>query len=287
MNEISIIIISGLSGAGKSTALRTFEDLGFYCVDNLPIILLPNLVEICQSSGYDIARIALVIDVREGSFLNQYKPILDSLRNKGAKIEQIYLECSDDILMQRFNETRRQHPLCTGGTLRDSIELERIILREIKTGSDESIDTSKMNVHQLRDVIQKKYKNVTIAEMVIAFISFGFKYGSPNDSDIMFDVRFMPNPYFDGELKNLTGNDGRIIDYVFESSESNDYFERLIDFLSFQIPLFQREGKSYLTVAVGCTGGRHRSVVIANALKNYYEKQSRIVHVIHRDLDKQ
>ncbi len=286
MEKTNIIIISGLSGSGKSTALRTLEDLGFYCVDNLPIVLLPEFIELCNSSTYDISRIALVVDVREGSFLNEYKPTLKKLKGEGNKIEMIFLECSDEILIQRFSETRRYHPLSKKGSVRESIILERSILSEIKSQADRSFDTSVMNVHQLRSMLQDYFERFSKPDMAITFMSFGFRYGVPHDSDIVFDVRFLPNPYFVGELKDLDGNDEKVSRYVFGCSEAEVFFEKLTDFLSYQIPLFKREGKAYLTVAVGCTGGRHRSVAIANCLKDFFVKEKHRVYVMHRDLEK-
>ena len=285
MNEINIVIISGLSGSGKSTALKTIEDLGFYCIDNLPIILLPKFIELCRSSQYDISKIALVVDVREGSFLKELKPTLIRLRVEGLNIEMIFLECSNDILIQRFSETRRNHPL-SGGSVREGIILEREMLEDIRMFADRQIDTSAMNVHQLRGVFQEGFNRFSKQDMAITFMSFGFRYGVPHDSDNVFDVRFLPNPYFLNELKELDGNDDSIDNYVFSRTEANTFFNNLTSFLSFLIPLFKQEGKSYLTIAIGCTGGRHRSVVVANRLKEFYEHLYGCVSVIHRDLDK-
>jgi UPF0042 nucleotide-binding protein len=275
MNDINIIIISGLSGSGKSTALRTLEDLGFYCVDNLPVVLLPEFIEICHSSSYEISNIALVIDVREGSFLKECQPILTKLKGEGYRIELIFLECSDDILIQRFSETRRYHPLSEGGSVREGIKLERTMLAEMKSQADRIIDTAGLNVHKLRNLFQGYFERFAKPCMAITFMSFGFRYGVPLDSDIVLDVRFLPNPYFVTELKNLNGNDEK------------GFIEKLKDFLSFQIPLFEKEGKSYLTVAIGCTGGKHRSVSIANCLNNYFSEGKHPIYVIHRDFEKE
>jgi len=287
MKEISVIIISGLSGSGKSTALRTLEDLGFFCVDNLPILLLPKFIELCHSSSDDISRVALVMDVRERTFLKEYQPTLEKLGSKDCKTELIFLECSDEILLQRFSETRRHHPLSEGGSVREGIKLERDVLEKVKSQADRTIDTSELNVHQLRNVFQEYFDIFSKRDMALTCMSFGFKYGVPRDIDIVFDVRFLPNPYFVGELKNLDGNDERVAEYVFSWSETKEFVEKLKDFLSFQIPLFEREGKSYLTVAFGCTGGKHRAVAIANYLKEYFSKERHRVYVIHRDLEKE
>lgn len=285
MKEIGIIIISGLSGSGKSTALRTLEDLGFYCVDNLPVTLLPQFIDLCRSSSHDISRIALGIDVRERFFLKEYKPTLAMLRSHGAHIELIFLECSDKTLIQRFSETRRQHPLSQEGSVVEGINSERAMLEEMKLEADRIIDTSEMNVHQLRNFFQKCFVGISSTDMAITFMSFGFKYGVPHNIDMLFDVRFMPNPHFVGELRELNGNDPRVSEYVLQGADTLIFLEKLKDFLSFQIPLFEREGKAYLTVALGCTGGKHRSVAIVNRLKQLCEPARERIHVIHRDID--
>jgi len=287
MKEVSIIIISGLSGSGKSTAVRALEDLGFFCIDNLPVLLLPKFVELCNSSSDDISRVALVMDVREGGFLKEFKPIFEQLRREGHRIELIFLECSDELLIQRFSETRRHHPLGKGGSVREGIRLERHMLEEIKSQADKTVDTTDMNVHQLRNLFREYFERFTKSDMALTFMSFGYKYGIPHDSDIVFDVRFLPNPYFVSQLSHLDGNDKRICEYVFSWKEARKFIEKLQGMLSFQIPLFEREGKTYLTVAVGCTGGRHRSVVIANHLKDFYGKQRNRVYSIHRDLERE
>ncbi|GAF68025.1 unnamed protein product, partial [marine sediment metagenome] len=199
----------------------------------------------------------------------------------------IFLECSDEILLQRFSETRRQHPLSESGSVREGIKLERDMLEKVKSQADRIISTSELNVHQLRNIFQEYFNIFTKRDMALTYMSFGFKYGVPNDIDIVFDVRFLPNPYFVRELKNLDGNDERIARYVFNWPETKAFVEKLKDFLSFQIPLFEREGKSYLTVAFGCTGGKHRSVAIVNYLKEYFSKERHRVYVIHRDMEKE
>ena len=286
MKELGIIIVSGLSGSGKSTALRTLEDLGFYCVDNLPVTLLPQFIDLCRSSSYEISRIALGIDVRERFFLREYKPTLAVLRSQGAHIELIFLECSDETLIQRFSETRRQHPLSQGGTVVEGITRERAMLEEIRLEADRIIDTSEMNVHQLRTYFQKCFVGIASTDMALTFMSFGFKYGIPHDIDMLFDVRFLSNPYFVTDLRDRDGNDPRVSDYVMQSPEALALMEKIKDLLLFQIPLSERDGKAYLTVAVGCTGGRHRSVAIVNRLKRLCEPERERIHVIHRDIDR-
>jgi len=285
--EVTIIIISGISGSGKSTALRTLEDLGFFCIDNLPILLLPKFIELCNNSSDDISKVALVIDIRERAFLKEYPSTLACLRQAHHHIEVIFLECTDAALIQRFSETRRQHPLGDGRSVLEDIIRERDMLKDIKAEADRIIDTSNLNVHQLKHIIEECFVRLSQRDMVITFISFGYKYGIPHEADIVFDVRFLPNPYFIAELKNLDGTDPRIVHYLFSRHETETFIEKLTDLLSFQIPLFEREGKSYLTIAVGCTGGRHRSVVIANYLRDNYINERKRVFTHHRDLSKQ
>ncbi|MCX5896361.1 MAG: RNase adapter RapZ [Proteobacteria bacterium] len=286
MREIRIIIISGLSGSGKSTALRTLEDLGFFCVDNLPILLLPKFIELCQNSSNDISKIALVMDVREQGFLKEYPHILDMLKTEGYYLELLFLDSSDDVLIQRFSETRRQHPLSEEGSVLEGIQIEREMLGELKSRADKILDTSNLNVHQLRTHLKEYFQQISVRSMHITFLSFGFKYGVPHDADLVLDVRFLPNPYFVVELKDLDGTDKRVAEYVFRCQETQTYLEKLRDFIAFQIPLFEREGKTYLTIAIGCTGGRHRSVVIADYLKETFAKGKYQVYSTHRDLKK-
>jgi len=284
MKEVSIIIISGLSGSGKSTALRTLEDLGFFCIDNLPILLLPKFIDLCQSSSDDISRVALVVDARSRVFLDKFESTLKRLENKGYNIKLIFLECSDDVLIQRFSETRRHHPSVDGGSVLDGVKAEREMLAEMKRQADSVIDTTDLNVHQLTKICEEYFEDFSKRNMAITFMSFGFKYGVPHSADIVLDVRFLPNPYFVEELKELTGKDETVVDYIFNSSETKKFLEMTENFLSFQIPLFEREGKSYLTVAVGCTGGRHRSVAVAGYLKDVFSQGRERVFVRNREL---
>ena len=287
MRELRIIIISGLSGSGKSTALKTLEDLGFFCVDNLPVLLLPKFIELCQGSIHDVSKIGLVMDVREREFLLEYPRMLGLLKAEGYHIELIFLECSDELLIQRFSETRRQHPLSDEGSVAEGIQAEREKLGELKALADKIIDTSELTVHQLRMLLEDYFQQLATRSMHITFMSFGFKHGVPHDIDMLFDVRFLPNPYFVSELKDLEGTDRRVADYVLRSAETRVYVQKLQDFISFQIPLFEREGKTYLTIAIGCTGGRHRSVVIADYLQQLFPRETYDVYINHRDLKKQ
>ena len=286
MKEIIITIISGLSGSGKSTALNTLEDLGFFCVDNLPVLLLPKFIELCQSSINDISKIGLVMDVREREFLREYPDMLDLLKTEGYRIELIFLDSSDDVLIQRFSETRRQHPLGEGGSILDGIRMEREQLSALKSRADKIIDTSALTVHELRTLLENYFQQLSMRTMNITFMSFGFKNGVPHDVDMILDVRFLPNPHFVRELKDLDGTDPRVAEYVSRSPETQRYLEKLKDFLAFQLPLFEREGKTYLTIAIGCTGGRHRSIVIANYLREIFSDGKFQVHATHRDIKK-
>ena len=285
MRELRIIIISGLSGSGKSTALRTLEDLGFFCVDNLPVLLLPKFIELCQGSTLDVSKIGLVMDVREREFLKEYPQIRDVLQGEGYHIELLFLESSDEVLIQRFSETRRQHPL-SDESVADGIQIEREKLGELKSMADKIIDTSELTVHQLRMLLEEYFQQWSIRSMHITFMSFGFKFGVPHDIDMLFDVRFLPNPYFVSELKDLDGTDPRVAEYVFHWQETQEYLQKLQDFITFQMPLFEREGKTYLTIAIGCTGGRHRSVVIAEYLRELLSRGKYDVYINHRDLKK-
>ncbi len=286
MKPINIIIVSGLSGSGKTTVLKALEDLGFYCVDNLPVLLLPKFLDLCQSSTDDITRIALGMDVRERSFLNEYRTAVNQLRADGYRAELIFLESKDEVLIQRFSETRRSHPLSENGSVREGIQREREKLHEIKALADRIFDTSEMNVHQLRDLFNAHYEDFLKRDMSLTFLSFGFKYGVPHDSDLVFDVRFLPNPYFVNELKFLDGKNEKVAAYVLEWPETSEFLTKLKDLLSFQIPLYEREGKAYLTVSIGCTGGKHRSVAIAQILKDHFLQKRPRVHIIHRDCEK-
>ena len=286
MNDINIIIVSGISGSGKSTALKTLEDLGFFCVDNLPILLLPKFVELCTSSTHAIARVGLGMDVREKTFLREYQPTVQILKDAGFRIEQLFLDCSDETIIKRFSETRRQHPLGEGTSVREGLNREREMLCEIKSSADRVLDTSNLNVHQLRKVLEDIFTGLATHTMAINFLSFGYKYGVPLDVDLVMDVRFLPNPYFVSTLKDLNGRDKSVAAYVLQWPETQEFIQRFTDLLTMLIPLYEREGKAYLTVAIGCTGGRHRSVTLAESLKQFYSLNRTDVAVIHRDIDR-
>lgn len=285
---MKFIVITGISGAGKSLAAKYFEDMGFFCVDNLPPALIPKFAEICSQSGGKMDRIALVIDIRGGELLNDLFPGLNSLKDLGFTYEILFLEASDAMLIKRYKETRRSHPLAPEGRLLQGINEERKVLEKIKQKASYVIDTSNLAPRQLKDEIARIAAGGenTFKGLIISIISFGFKYGIPIDCDLVFDVRFIPNPYYIESMKRLTGRNEIVKEYVFKFKETNVFMEKLIDLLDFLIPNYIKEGKSQLVIGIGCTGGRHRSVVIADNLeKILLEKQHRTV-IEHRDINK-
>lgn len=282
---VRLVIISGLSGSGKSYVIKYFEDLGFFCIDNLPPQLLPKFVELCTQSRNDITKAALGIDIRERDFLGNFLNVFDQLKEEGYQMELLFLEGRDEILLRRFSETRRPHPLAKGGSIVEGIKLEREKLQELRKRADKIIDTSDYHVHQLKEVITRYYlEKGENKHLNLSLISFGYKFGIPYDLDLLFDVRFLTNPNFERELKPLTGEDPRVQKYVMDQSETKTFLEKLYNFLDFLVPLYEKEGKSYLTIGIGCTGGRHRSVAVVNLLKGYLQKKGLQVHCRHRDI---
>jgi len=282
-----IVIVTGLSGSGKSTVARTLEDIGFFCVDNLPVDLLPKLLELSDSKGGDLFRLALVIDLRQRQFFPRYSEILKSLETAGIPSEILFVDARDDVLIRRYSETRRQHPLANSGNVLDGIQRERRELREIKEKADWVIDTSDMTVHQLREDIQKIFEGYRTDVLKIVVNSFGFGKGVPMDSDLVLDVRFLPNPFFEEKLRDKDGRDPEVTEWVFAHETTRKFLEKLEDMLVFLLPLYMREGKQYLTISVGCTGGRHRSVVVAEYIARLLERNGyRSVEVRHREIDR-
>jgi UPF0042 nucleotide-binding protein len=297
-----VVVVTGLSGAGKSTALRALEDLGYFCVDNLPTSLVEHSIDVCEAGG--IFKVALGIDVRVGSFLDGASEAFDRLRAGARDVVVLYIDASDEALLRRFNETRRPHPLtdraaasssaepASGRTLAviDGIHLERERLASLRTRADLAIDTTHLSVHELRrEVVVRLGLTSSEPRMRTRFMSFGFKYGVPMDADVVFDVRFLDNPYFVAELRALPGTDPRVERYVLENPETIDFIDKLRDLLRFCFPRYAREGKSYLTVAIGCTGGRHRSVVLAARMaallaSDLGPELGRALMVVHRDV---
>lgn len=285
MTSRRIVIVTGLSGSGKSTAVNALEDMGFFCVDNLPADLLPKLLELTESSGAELTKLALVIDLRQRKFFSRYSAILDSLTAAKTPLEILFLEARDDVLIRRYSETRRQHPLAVTGSLLDGIREERHELSEIRERADQVIDTSNMTVHQLRDDIRKIFGSVNGRELKIAVSSFGFGRGLPMESDLVLDVRFLPNPYFVEELKAKDGRDYGVAQWVHSHETTKVFLQKLEDMLAFLLPLYIQEGKQYLTIAVGCTGGRHRSVVVAQHISGFLERGGYTsVELKHREL---
>ena len=281
---IRIVVITGLSGSGKSTAIKALEDHGFYCVDNLPVILLPKFIELCEESA-EITRIGVGVDVRGGNFLNSFPETLKKLSASGHDVEIIFLECSDDILVKRFSETRRVHPLAPSGRISEGINEERKVLSDLKKDG-KIIDTSGYNVHRLKGVISDYVKDVAFTKkMTLNLVSFGFKHGTPYDADIIMDVRFLPNPNFVDELKAFTGQDKRVSDFVLNTIPGKGFMDRFSQLIAFLVPNYINEGKSYLTIGIGCTGGRHRSVAIVEKMMKTMKKNDAgyELRVFHRD----
>ena len=286
MKKIEIIIITGLSGSGKSTAIASFEDAGFYCVDNMPVALLPKFLELPIESNSEIAGLAFVMDLREKGFLSTYSSIFESLKEKGHKFKILFLEADEEILLQRYSQTRRHHPLSHAKSLLDGIRTEQEQLKNLKITSDKIINTSQYNVHDLKSVINDiAQQSKNYAPMRINILSFGFKYGTPHDASLIMDVRFLANPYFVPEIKALDGKSQEIKNYVLNNDETRRFLRKYLDLLDYLIPLYEKEGKAYLTIAVGCTGGRHRSVTIAEAIYEHIIKFGEQIMITHRDID--
>ena len=287
MINLRVVVITGLSGSGKSTALRALEDIGFFCVDNLPVVLLPKFLAITVQSSPEIKRVALVMDLRERGFLEKYRRIFALIKGKGYKIEILFLDSSDDSLVHRFSETRRTHPLSEHGSVMQGIMLEREKLSSLKQMADQVIDTTSTNVHQLKDIVQRHFlPDSNHKKLIVNVVSFGYRYGLPADADLVFDVRFLPNPYFISELKNFDGQNKAVREFVLNDEKSKIFLNKFLDLMTFLIPLYDKEGKVRLNVALGCTGGKHRSVVIANQLGAHFSEMKYIVNVTHRDINK-
>lgn len=281
MEKPVIVIITGLSGSGKTIALRALEDSDFFCVDNLPVALIESFVSII-SRDTDIRKIGIGIDIREKGFLSEILGVLKNLRNQ-YHTEILFLEAEEDVLLRRFKETRRPHPL--GGNIEKAIQIEKERLSLLSENADRIIDTSSFTPHQLRQFVTSLYKiQKTRTAMTVVLISFGFKFGAPQNSDLLFDVRFMPNPNFVPKFKKLKGTDKRVSDFVCKKPEARLFLEKVKDLMDFLIPLYIKEGKSYLTVGVGCTGGNHRSPAIVEKLKIYLKRHPIDLHIVHRDL---
>ncbi len=284
---IRVVIITGMSGSGKSTAIHALEDIGFFCIDNLPVVLLPKLIELFPRQPDEIEQIALVVDAREGRFLPDFKDTIDRVRKSGGRVEVLFLDCKDEVLLRRYSETRRRHPLSPDTSVEKGISSERELLDEVRAEADSVIDTSTLNPHQLRKTVQDHFSQTSAANsMNLALLSFGFKHGIPQLCDLVFDVRFLPNPYFVRQLRSKTGLDKDVHDFVMAAKEARLLVDRVVDYIDTFRPLYDREGKAYLTIGIGCTGGRHRSVVISEKIGSILNSTGVQVVVRHRDIEK-
>jgi len=288
LSDIRFLIITGLSGAGKSTAMRVFEDLGFFCVDNLPPALLPKFAELALQSGGNIRQAALAIDVRGGEFFDDLFSALRQLEDMGFDYEIVFLDSSDDVLVRRFEETRRKHPLSQTGGVLESIKEERQRLEAVKERADKIIDTSVLSVKELRTELLETYvRGRQEGTITVSVVSFGYKYGIPLDADLVFDVRFLPNPHYQESLRPLPGQSEAVRRFVLEQPATREFMARLTEMMDYLLPQFVTEGKAHLTVALGCTGGKHRSVVLADELAEHLQRKGYNVSVRHRDMGKE
>lgn len=287
MKNIHVVIITGLSGSGKSTALRALEDIGFFCVDNLPVILLPKFISMTLQSSPEIKQVAMVMDLREKNFVKRYQLVFEKLKEKGYKIEILFLEASEESLVRRYSVTRRNHPLSAMGSIMEGIHMEVEKLSSLRQMADKIIDTTTINVHQLKDTVQRQFlPSSSQQRMIVSVLSFGYRYGIPADADLVIDVRFLPNPYYIEDLKNYDGHHQAIENYVLGNAESKEFLRKSFDMMRFLIPLYEKEGKARLNIAFGCTGGKHRSVVMANQFSSHFHELKYIVHTSHRDINK-
>lgn len=281
----SLVIITGMSGSGKHTAFNAFEDLGYFCVDNLPTSLISRLIQMSDASGGELQELAIVIDVRLGEPLEGFEKLFGEIRKSHTHAKIIFVDASTEVLARRYGETRRLHPLAQDTTLLEGIRAERRRLASVRTLADLVIDTSDFSVHDLRDFIYQNFQRTDQEEVLnVSLVSFGFKNGIPHNSELVFDVRFLPNPYFVPALKEQTGNDPSVAQYMLKQPETGEILGRIHDMLEYLLPKYTREGKKYLTISIGCTGGRHRSVLVANELQKRLKKKGRKVNLIHRDL---
>ena len=281
----SLVIITGMSGSGKHTAFKAFEDLGYFCVDNLPTSLISRLIQMSDASGGKIQELAIVMDVRLGEPLAGFEKLFAEIRELYANVQVIFVDASIEVLARRYGETRRVHPLAQDKTLLEGIRAERNKLSSIRALADLVVDTSEFTVHDLRDFIYQNFQRTDKEEVLnVSLVSFGFKNGIPHNSELVFDVRFLPNPNFVPDLKEQTGNDPDVAEYMLEQPETEEILGKIHDMLEYLLPKYTREGKKYLTISIGCTGGRHRSVLVANELQKRLKKKGRKVNLIHRDL---
>lgn len=285
MKDDRFLIITGLSGSGKTSVSRFLEDLGYYCIDNLPAKLIPSFVDLWMREEFKIEKVALVVDIREEGFTTEFPNEVESIRKK-IPIWMIFLEASDETLVQRFSESRRPHPLTRKRSVAESVSLERESLAGIKTMADEVIDTTELSVWDLKKILTRRFLSRKAQQLQVVIVSFGYKYGIPVDSDLVFDTRFLPNPFYINALREKTGRSKSVREYVLQSAGANQFLLELYRFVSYLMPKFVEEGKSTLTISVGCTGGKHRSVVCGEQLKNHLRSHSYYARIYHRDIYK-
>lgn len=282
MNGSNFVIITGLSGAGKSNAIKVFEDMGYFCVDNLPAPLIPKFAELCVQSDGKVSKIALVIDIRGDLFLDELNHNLDELHHMNMQYQILFLEASDDVLIQRFKETRRNHPLSPQGTISEGIRLERQKLSELRGRADKIIDTSRLKASELRAELRSQWAEFS-DKLSVSIITFGYKHGIPIDTDLLMDVRFIPNPFYIPELRPLTGRDPAVQEYVLRSAECQEFLQKFSALLKFLLPNYSKEGKTHLTIGIGCTGGQHRSIALGIKIGQILTEEGYTVNVKHRD----
>jgi len=280
-----LVIVTGLSGSGKGSVLKTLEDLGYYCVDNLPVSIIPIFSELYVQGAGEIERAALGVDAREGEQLEKLPEIFRKL-SKETHVTLVFVEASDDVLVRRFSETRRPHPIGRNLPVREGIREERRKMAPIRRLADVIIDTTKFNVHELQHIVAEQFQNPDLKPLVVSVVSFGFRHGIPTDADLVFDVRFLPNPHFVPKLRPFSGKDPRVARYIRSFSQTKVFLKKIEGLLTYLIPHYIAEGKSYLTIAFGCTGGRHRSVMMAEVIRRALAKKGYTVKVVHRDVDK-
>ncbi|MFC1477793.1 RNase adapter RapZ [candidate division KSB1 bacterium] len=286
-NSVSkLLIVTGVSGAGKSVVIKSLEDIGFYCVDNLPVILISKFLELTAQTAHKMQRVALGVDIREKAFFDRIPDILDELKHIDIRPEILFMDADTPTLIKRYSETRRKHPLSNGGDLMKSIEDERVLLSPLRNRASHTINTTGLNVHELKARIIGMFarSDAQSQKMGIQLIAFGFRNGLPIQADLVFDTRFLPNPYFEATLKSKTGNDPDVYNFIMNNDNARKYLQRLKNLLLFLIPQFEKEQKSYLTIAIGCTGGQHRSVAFANALRKFLKQKDYLVSIDYRDI---
>ncbi len=279
-----LVVLTGLSGSGKGSVLKTFEDLGFYCVDNLPVDLIPTFSELSAEGG-EIERAALLVDAREGEKLRRFPALFRRLR-RDHPATLVFVEAGEEALLRRFSETRRPHPLGREISIREGIRRERRLMAPIRKLADVVIDTTRFNVHELRHFITERFQNPDRRPLLVSVVSFGFRYGVPTDADLLFDVRFLPNPHFVPRFRRLSGKDSRVAQYIRSFPQTDEFLRRIESLLEYLLPHYVREGKSYLTIAFGCTGGRHRSVMMAKSIGRSLGKRGYAAKIFHRDVER-